>query len=70
MRRKVFGWQVVLSLQIEWYRGVQGWRTLTVGVYKQTSDPPQGQYMVRGENYRGFLFQMHVWIPFEVKQWR
>lgn len=46
------------------YRG-PGWRELTIGFLKEIRERPEGVMLSKGD-YRGFLFSIRIWLPWEV----
>lgn len=64
------GWKPRFWFQREWWRYERGWWTIGFGVVKWISEPAQGEYPRHGKHYRGFLFEMNIFVPIEIKQWR
>jgi hypothetical protein len=70
MGRSLYGWEFVFRCQREWWRYDRGWWTLSFGVVKRIAVPPDGEYLRHGKHYHGFLFEMNIFVPIEIKQWR
>jgi hypothetical protein len=42
-----------------------GWYIFSFGLYKVSDTVPEGAYMFRKGNYRGFLWVVRIWLPIE-----
>jgi len=42
-----------------------GWRHLQFGIFKVTKKPNEG-VQLRRENYKGFIFSIRFWLPWEL----
>lgn len=58
-------WQYLCRIQRPYELGYQlGWQKVSVGVFKLTSQPPEGQIITK-DNYKGFIIQFYIWFPID-----
>lgn len=64
MKRVLNKWQAAFVVHRDFIRRYPGWYVVTIGCFKLTSQPEEGARISK-LNYRGFLWEFRMWLPFE-----